>query len=566
MGNAKSAAVLYPCAGLSVYIQLPDSPVRGSASFVPPGGAARFFAVAGATLFEVVAGAPVNRGSVANDGLPASLAYNQANQLMVASGGIVYCFNLSTGGFGAVGGLGGAVAQIGFSNGYFLAPQKGTNKFQVSALLDGTTWTGIGPTTNVIQEFADAIQSMVCDHQEVWFFSGTHGIGYYNSGSTNIFDPIGPASFTEDGIGSTNSVIKADNTFYWINASERGGGIAKKLSGTTPVRISNHAIEYQWSTYPTIADAIGFAFEDQGHTFIQWYFPTASKTWVYDVETGSWHKRGFWDAANGKYTAHRSMCHSYFNGQHIVGDWASGNLYTQSIQNLSDFGNVIRRVRIAPPISNENEYIYHHRLQIDMECGLASFPTNSSYPLSFILQDPNSGNLWSVAITDAGLLQTTQVGSGTPATVLLNDVADGTTYQIGITSDGLLLTIPVTSVPSAPQIYSLATTPNFLNCGIFISNGLLNTAAPNAAQRGPLLSMTYTDDGGHSWSNEATASAGKLGEYSTRLLYYQLGRSRQRSYQIVATDMAPWRIIEGDLIATGYEPKKRLAKQFAEAS
>jgi hypothetical protein len=52
----------------------------------------------------------------------------------------------------------------------------------------------------------------------------------------------------------------------------------------------------------------------------------------------------------------------------------------------------------------------------------------------------------------------------------------------------------------------------------------------------PLLMLRYSNDGGHTWSNEKTASIGKVGEYSNRVRFTRLGAGRNRLWEISMTD------------------------------
>lgn len=48
--------------------------------------------------------------------------------------------------------------------------------------------------------------------------------------------------------------------------------------------------------------------------------------------------------------------------------------------------------------------------------------------------------------------------------------------------------------------------------------------------------LSWSDDGGHTFSNERFASFGKVGEYKNRLVWRALGQSRQRMFRITITD------------------------------
>ena len=63
----------------------------------------------------------------------------------------------------------------------------------------------------------------------------------------------------------------------------------------------------------------------------------------------------------------------------------------------------------------------------------------------------------------------------------------------------------------------------------------------------PQVMMQYSDNGGQTWSRESWRSAGKLGEYGTRVDWRRLGMGRDRVFRIVMTDPVPWRILDAYL-------------------
>lgn len=59
----------------------------------------------------------------------------------------------------------------------------------------------------------------------------------------------------------------------------------------------------------------------------------------------------------------------------------------------------------------------------------------------------------------------------------------------------------------------------------------------------PQVMLSWSDDGGHSWSNEHWKSAGAIGEYTTRVVWNRLGKSRDRRFKISMTDPVKWVIL-----------------------
>jgi hypothetical protein len=57
----------------------------------------------------------------------------------------------------------------------------------------------------------------------------------------------------------------------------------------------------------------------------------------------------------------------------------------------------------------------------------------------------------------------------------------------------------------------------------------------------PKAMLQWSDDGGHTWSNEQWASIGKIGERLARVRWRRLGRSRDRVFKVTITD--PVRVV-----------------------
>lgn len=66
----------------------------------------------------------------------------------------------------------------------------------------------------------------------------------------------------------------------------------------------------------------------------------------------------------------------------------------------------------------------------------------------------------------------------------------------------------------------------------------------------PHVMLRWSDDGGHTWSNEHWMSTGKIGEYKYRAIRRRLGSSRDRVYEISGTDPVKITIMGAELEAT----------------
>jgi hypothetical protein len=368
-GMGKSAMALYPTPGLTIFATL-VKPVRGALSIN-----GRAFFAAGNSLWEVTStGTAANRGNIGSDGNPVSMASNgsDGNQVLICSAGELFVFNLQTNNFTPVQQLQGTPSMVAFCSSYFVALLANSNKFQVSSPFDGTTWNPLG--VQEVEVFPENIGGILSAFNQLLVFGlNGHTQVYYDSGANPYtpFDVI-QGGYMEEGINAPNSLAVLDNAPFWIGGYQTGAGIGWRANGYSPLRISNHAVETAWASYPSKgSDAVGYSYRDQGHTFWVLRFPSANNgfgaTWAYDTATQMWHERGYWGVQG--FQAHLSTCHCFAFGQHLVGDWSSGFVYSMSIGTYTDNNNPIRRVRRAPHVSTEQARIFHNFLQLDVEVG-----------------------------------------------------------------------------------------------------------------------------------------------------------------------------------------------------
>lgn len=69
----------------------------------------------------------------------------------------------------------------------------------------------------------------------------------------------------------------------------------------------------------------------------------------------------------------------------------------------------------------------------------------------------------------------------------------------------------------------------------------------------PKVMLRWSDDGGHTWSNEHWAGMGKIGQYGYRTLWRRLGMTtkiRDRVYEVSGTDPVKIAVMGAELIAS----------------
>lgn len=380
--------------GLSIFAELPAGPVRGTYWT-----GTRAFAIADNEFLEVFADGTTKKwGTVATDGNAASLGANSI-QLLVVSGGHAYCFTFATNDFVDVTAqLAGVPVQCDCSDTIGVVMFQNSNKYQMSQVLDFSTWPG--QLVNEVSVFAENIASIKVNHRELWIFGLKRSQPYQDTGSTEVFDVI-PGALIETGSASTFSPERVDNSIFWIGLDEHGAYVAWRSEGYTPSRISTHAVEVWLSKQKNISQLVSYSYQANGHLFWLLYVPNSDCTWVYDVGEQLWHKRATWLADKAVYQPHWSWNHMFAFGKHLVGDWNSGNLYELTADAYTDNGNLIQRVRRSPTVFDEMKWIYHSDLTVDFETGLGPQPPlvdgegNPRPPQAMLRWSDNRGKTWS---------------------------------------------------------------------------------------------------------------------------------------------------------------------------
>ena len=403
--GAQTQRVYYGTPGLGVFTTPVSGPIRGQ-YFTGE----RLFVVAGSLLIEVASdGTQTPLGDVGGTNMPVSIAATNI-QLLIVSDGRAFCFTLATNSLVEVTPqLVGIPMQCEASDAYFIVCFQGSNKFQMSAILDGMTWPGI--QVNAVEVFPENIVGIIVSHRELWVFGSQHIQPYQDTGTDEIYDVI-PGTLIDTGLISTFGRNLVDNTVFWISQDKRGGRQAWRANGYTPSRISTHAIETALSSYSAdqVASLVSYAYQDGGHLFWVLYIPGTDCTWVYDVAESMWHKRAQWNQDTAKWTPHSSWNHTYAFGMHLVGDWQTGNLYQMSLSFLDDSGLAIRRLRRSPTLVNEMAWIYHTELTVDFAPGLGPQPAlvdgsgNPRAPQAMLRWSNDRGSTWSNEhVVDCGL-------------------------------------------------------------------------------------------------------------------------------------------------------------------
>jgi hypothetical protein len=387
--GGKEPAFLQRAPGLSLLATLGTGPIRGLWQFKDYG-----YAVSGQTLYKIDSNwNAVAKGTIAGTG-HVSMADN-GTQLFIAADPLGYIYNADTDAFAIISDpdFPGA-STVGYIDGYFVFNEPNSGKIWVTSLLEGTQ---IDPL-----EFASAegnpddVVAVFVDHREVWVFGTNSTEVWYNSGALDFPLTRIQGAFNELGCAAPYSVAKMDNQIYWLGRDDRGHGVVFRAAGYMGQRISTHAIEWQLQEYADMSDAVGYTYQQDGHSFYVLNFPSANTTWVYDVATGAWHERASF--SNGEFNRHRGNAQMFYNNTNVVGDYQNGKIYKFDLEVYSDDGQPqkwLRSWRALPTGANNLTRTAQHAMQLDCETGVGINSGQGSNPQAMLRWSDDGGHTWS---------------------------------------------------------------------------------------------------------------------------------------------------------------------------
>lgn len=366
--SSKGGITLYPTPGYEVFSVMGLGLCRGGIVFGD-----KLYVASGNQLFEVTTtGGSTLIGTIGAATTPVRFAHNGV-EIILVDGTDGYLYNPGTTTYTASISAVDAdfptgATHVEFFDGYFVVNDPSSaGRFMFSDSYNGLSWNALSFAT--AERSPDALQAIAVNGRELWLIGSETAEPWFNSGAPIVpFEPI-QSGFSEWGCVAPYSVATNNGTIFWLSNNKQGQGQVVAAAGLQPKVISTSAIADVISEFSTISDAIGWTYDYQRHSFYVLTFPTANRTFVYDLSMDMWHE---W-SHGGVDKRHISNFHVFFNNRHVVGSYLAGQLLTLNWSKYTDNGESITRLRRSPYIHNgEDDYLIHNKVKIEFEPGVGN--------------------------------------------------------------------------------------------------------------------------------------------------------------------------------------------------
>lgn len=230
---------------------------------------------------------------------------------------------------------------IDYVDGYFLLNYPAKNEWYIS-LANQAEFDAVDFASK--NGFPDRVVGVGVSRRYVYLFGEVTTEVWFNAGTAAFpFERL-PGVFMQYGCMTANTIAQMDGEFYWLARSEQGDRFICRTRQFQTEKVSTFAMDAEIAEYDRVDDAFGYTFEMFGHFFYVITFPSADKTWLFDVSTEQWSE---WLSLGqqGELKRHRANCFALAYGSRVVGDYENGNLYLLDPDTFTDNGVAVPRIR-----------------------------------------------------------------------------------------------------------------------------------------------------------------------------------------------------------------------------
>ena len=486
-GASKSQMALIGTAGTKLWKRMGNSPIRAMYRF---GG--YLFVVSGTEVYRLdlslnsvkVGDINTNNGPVIFTDNGISAQGVGGNQMVIIDGTYGYLYNLMDNSLVVhpSPNFPTPAKAAAYMDGYCIV-SGGNMGITTSELYDASTFNGLAIAAAIATP--DNIMTIVNLHQQLFIVKEYSTEVWYNTGmATQDGSPFARVSgaVMDYGTVAPYSVARGNNSTFFLAQQRIGDGSGAfigvvELNGYTPEVVSPLAITYRMSKLTNREDAFAFCYVDEGHAFYQLTFPTDNVTFVYDATAKMWHERS--------------------------------TLSSPSEVTFNEFGTPSPKA-LLPNTSNRhlaNCYAFFGDKHL-----VGDYRTGNIYEMSSDYYDDN-GEVIVSSRTAPGIFDTDNQANIFTSKLVVNAQSSVGTGEWDLNPQGI----------------------GELADGSIFADGLTYAGAvlEISTQGNPMARLSWSNDGGNTWSNEYPSAMGQQGQYGTRLVWRRLGMSRDRVYKIV---------------------------------
>lgn len=217
---------------------------------------------------------------------------------------------------------------------------------------------------------ADYIVAIATRHKELLLIGELTTENWIGTGAADFYFQLQQGAYIDHGCAAPYSVVSSDVLTCWIMKDKQGSGTIVQSVGYELKEISTPGIVAEIKAYADLSDATGTFFQMADHLFYVLSFPTANKTWFYDISSGIWGEWSWLNTDDGSNNRARIAYAFFAFDKNYISDWETGKIWKLDLSVYTDNDVPIIRMRtFTHLVGNDFERITYKSFDADIECG-----------------------------------------------------------------------------------------------------------------------------------------------------------------------------------------------------
>lgn len=346
--------------------------------------------VAGSALYEIDgAGAATVRGTVSGSGRV--MIDQVVDQVVLLNNeGTSYVYDTGAGSMAPVsdGDYSSASSMCVFGQ-YVVWTRAGSGVFFLSNLANAASIDALDIAS--AEERPDILVRAFRVEQVLYLFGTETTELWYQSGATFPFDRIADGVI-DVGCAAKHSVVRLDSRPYWLGI-ESGGVSVRRMNGNQAEIVSTSAMCDEISMYSRVDDAYAFAHAQGKHAFYCITFPTAGRSWRFDLSTQLWTVRESIHPDTALPVTWRGYDIAAAYGRLAVADAYSGKIGLIDATAHAEFSLPLTWETVSGPVHKDRRLLTFGRVEVEINAGTA--PISVADPLVALSWSDDEGRTWS---------------------------------------------------------------------------------------------------------------------------------------------------------------------------
>jgi Phage stabilisation protein len=253
--------------------------------------------------------------------------------------------------------------------GYFVCEVPGTGQFCASNINDATT--GFALSIATAAAYPDIMVAVDNNAGNLILFGQQHLEFWQPVGTPPPAQPFQliQSSPIRWGLAAVFARTEADTALFFLGQTKAGTRRVCRIDGYTVTPVSAE-IDYILNQPGFVyADATMLTYQRDVHAMVQLTFPTMGRSFLYDCSTGIWNETQT-GLSTGPYVRHTANLATYFNGDTLLTDYATGLVYRMDDNTYTDNGAPILREVVTRHQTKGFNRFRIPQLYLDMETGV----------------------------------------------------------------------------------------------------------------------------------------------------------------------------------------------------